>query len=98
MEAVGQDAMWLEGGQELEGVMKSSPTWVGLVLAQLQDGDLCFPIQPVVLLHVPGGTEVFPGALPGHGPQSRPLGEGDAQGRQEPWNCWQETKASTEEL
>lgn len=70
--------MWLEGDQELEGVMKSSPTWVDLVPAQLQDGDLCFPVQPVVLLHVPGGIDDFLGALPGHGPQSRPSGEGDA--------------------
>lgn len=45
MEAVGQDAMWLEGYQELEGEMKSSPTWVSLVPAQLQDGDLASPFS-----------------------------------------------------
>ena len=72
-----RDVMWLEGDQELEGVMKCSPTWVDLVPAQLQDGDLCIPVQPEVL-HVPGGIDGFLGALPGHGPQSRPSGEGDA--------------------
>lgn len=78
MGAAGWDAMWLEVDQELEGVMKSSPTRVGLVPAQLQDGDLCFPVQPVVLLHVPGGIDSFFGALPRRSPQSRPSGEGDA--------------------
>lgn len=51
--------MWLEGDQSWRVWMKSSPTWVDLVPAQLQDGDLCFPVQPVVLLHVPGGIDDF---------------------------------------
>lgn len=70
--------MWLEVDQELEGVMKSSPARVGLVPAQLRDGDLCFPVQPVVLLHMPGGIDSFLGVLPRRSPQSRPSGEGDA--------------------